>query len=92
MRGNSRNTDPQSSHEGADRAPVTELESKVLKTLKRFKKNGATSQQVALLMRRQWVSVSPRFRPLCNRRLIVDTGTRRKSQSGVGHIVWSICK
>lgn len=87
MRAHSRNTDPMSSHLGADAAPVTELESKVLKALKRFK-TGATSQQVARLMRRQWVSVSPRFRPLANRRLIKDSGLRRKAESGVSHIVW----
>lgn len=86
-----RNSDPDSSWEGADKAPVTELESKVLKTLKIFKA-GATSQQVARRMGRQWVSVSPRFRPLANRNFIVDTGTRRKSESGVSHIVWELRK
>jgi hypothetical protein len=87
MRAHSRNTDPMSSHEGADAAPVTELESKVLNALKGFK-TGATSQQIARFLGRQWVSVSPRFRPLANRRLIKDSGIRRKSESGVSHIVW----
>ena len=34
------------------------------------------------------VSVSPRFRPLAEKGLIVDTGHRRKNRSGRSAILW----
>jgi hypothetical protein len=89
MRGSSRNTDPMSSHQACDVVQVSDLEAKVLAALKQFKA-GATSHELARRLRRQLVSVSPRLRPLANRRLIKDSGERRKGQSGVRQIVWEL--
>jgi hypothetical protein len=38
------------------------------------------------------VSVSPRFRPLCNKGLLFASKERRKGHAGVNQTVWKLVK
>lgn len=86
----SRNSDPETSAIAADSVRgglANELESKVLAVLKDHS-DGLTGQEVTDILGLDRVTTSPRFAPLCRKRLIFDSGQRRKGPSGRPAIVW----
>jgi len=86
--GLARRTDPETSHEAARSINVGELEGKVLQTL--VDTGGLTIKETARRLNYPEVSISPRFKPLLGKRLILDTGIRRTNFSKRKAIVWSI--
>ena len=85
-----RSTDPSTSHESADKIDIAFMESLVVKVL--FDFGPMTSEEVSDKLGMRLVSVSPRFRPLANKRVIIDTGEKRKNKSGRSAIVWKLIK
>lgn len=83
--GGARSTDPDTSHDSA-KFDTSFLQQQVLFTL--LKEGPLTSEEVADILKINLVSVSPRFRPLAEKGLIVDTGHRRKNRSGRSAILW----
>lgn len=85
-----RNSDPDTSHEAAEsvRPVVTYLENKVLFELQLAGSAGMTVDQLVDATGLDKVTVSPRLRPLCNKRLIRESATKRKGKSGVLQTVW----
>ena len=86
-----RHADPATSKEAAHsmtEARVTELERNVLRALGAL--HGGTIEQVAIYLDASLVTISPRFRPLANKGLIVDSGEKRATQSGRNAIVWRL--
>lgn len=91
MPGLFKNTDPDTSVLAALAANVTDSEPAVLVTLA----NAAgplTAEEVAKFTGIPVPAITPRFRPLVNKGLIFDTGTRRKNLSGRKAIVWGLKK
>ena len=82
-----RRRDPQTSKAAAGSVPVADLEARVLETLRNHP-GGLTSHEVARLLNMELVSVSPRFRPLAEKNLVLPTAARRKGPSGRTSIVW----
>jgi hypothetical protein len=85
--GLARASDPATSHDAARALDVTPLEAAVLAELRRHV-FGATINQVADALGRSLVSVSPRFKPLAMRGLIIDSGRRERGESRQTRIVW----
>jgi hypothetical protein len=83
-----RNTDPGTSFAAAASIDVTRLEGIILDKLKRYKSPGATTYELAEALGMSLVSVSPRMRPLVEKRQIVDTGFRVRGASGRHQIIW----
>lgn len=66
----------------------TQLELEVLNAIRAFGPEGATQDDVLTKLRRiSHSSITPRFRPLLNKGLLVDTGLKRKGVSGRGQRV-----
>lgn len=82
-----RRSDPETSKAAARSIPVADLEKRVLEAL-RDHPLGLTSHDVANLLDLDLVSVSPRFRPLVEKGLILETSERRSGPSGRKSIVW----
>jgi predicted ArsR family transcriptional regulator len=80
---------PETSHAAARSVRPTDLEACVLRAL-RSCKDGATSFELAELLGLSLVTVSPRLRPLVNKRLVRDSGRTRRGDSGRPRIVWEI--
>lgn len=76
-----RTTDPQTSKDAAQKVNAAELEARVLAVL-RIAPEGKTSHEVAAIIGRPLVSVSPRMKPLESRGLVVRDGRRD------GRTVW----
>jgi hypothetical protein len=87
--GSARRSDPSTSKAAARSVDANDLENKVLCCLK-LSKNGLTSHEVADWLDLQLVTVSPRFRPLVNKNLIVDSGERRSGVGFKSSIVWKV--
>src|SRR5260370_32383305 len=84
--GRSRRRDPDTSKKAARSVPVADLEERVLRALRLLK--GATTHELAWLLKVDLVSVSPRMRPLVEKGLVQDSGKRRRGESGRSSIVW----
>ncbi len=84
----SRAHDPETSHESAGKLSANRLEAIVLEGIKRL--NGATSEELAVALKIDRVTVSPRLRPLERKGLIADSNKRRIGSSGRSSIVWVI--
>lgn len=82
-----RATDPRTSHQAAASLPTSHLEEVVLGALKSHTE-GLTSHELARITGLDLVTVSPRLRPLVNKRLVVDSGEKRAGTSGRQSIVW----
>lgn len=77
-----RKTDPQTSKEAANTVDVNKMEQLVLDVIKSFP-NGCISQDVeSALAQYRASSITPRYRPLMKKGLIVDTGEKRPGFSG----------
>lgn len=84
--GRARRRDPDTAKKAAAKVPVADLEARVLKALRLLK--GATTHELAWLLKVDLVSVSPRMRPLAEKGLVQDSGERRRGESGRASIVW----
>lgn len=77
-----RKTDPETSQEAADSVKAAPLEVVVLEAIKSFH-DGCTADEVAAkLPTVPMNTITPRFASLIRKRMIVDTGIRRKGKSG----------
>ena len=86
-----RNTDPETSHIAANsiRARVPTLESMVLEFLKSRGDTGGTTEEIALALNLDRVTISPRMKPLLTRGQVVQMG-RRSGKSNKPAIVWGV--
>ena len=82
-----RRRDPETSKAAARSVPVGDLEAKVVDTLRKYP-GGLTSQEVARILDMELVSISPRFKPLSEKNLVMPTTLRRRGASGRASIVW----
>lgn len=80
-------TDPVTSHRAAATVDTSALEDIVLGYL-RERLGGATSYEIASVLRMSLVTVSPRLRPLVKKGLVVDSGRKECGESGRSRIVW----
>jgi len=81
-RGLARNTDPETAKEAAKSVDVNNMEQIVLDVIRSFP-NGCISQDVeSELAQYRASSITPRYRPLMKKGLIVDTGEKRPGFSG----------
>ena len=81
-RGLYRNTDPETSKEAAQSVNATSLEQIVLDVIKRYP-NGCISQDVEFqLSEYRLSSITPRYRQLIKKGLVIDTGEKRPGFSG----------
>jgi hypothetical protein len=87
--GRARSVDPDTSKKAAASFPVAELESRVLEAL-RWSGKGLTTHELSWFLKVDLVSVSPRMRPLVEKNLVVDSGERRRGDSGRSSIVWKV--
>lgn len=77
-----RNTDPDTSHEAAEKLPATELEALVLETIQMFS-DGCISDDVMQKLPSFGIqTITPRYAGLLRKGHIIDTGERRKGKSG----------
>lgn len=77
-----RSTDPQTSKNAITETSATHLEQLVLAAI-RFFPNGCIGEDIErLLSHIPYRTVSPRFRPLIEKGLVLDTGEKRKASSG----------
>lgn len=77
-----RRTDITTSREAAQSVNATKLEQEVYDCVKSFGVGGCTAEQVTIATGIPHETTSPRFRPLLDKGLIVDTGERRKASTG----------
>jgi DNA-binding MarR family transcriptional regulator len=85
QQGAARITDADTSKEAA-KLNTTFLQHQVLLTL--IKEGPMTAEQVSEFTGISQQSLTPRFRPLVEKGLIMDTGERRKNRSGRSAILW----
>jgi DNA-binding transcriptional regulator GbsR (MarR family) len=71
-----RNSDPTTSHEAAEAVDVTYMEGVVLKAIGASNKTGMTQDDIVEITGHSANTVSPRFKPLLEKGLIVVDGTR----------------
>ena len=83
--GSSRSTDPDTSHDAA-KFDTSFLQQQVLFAL--LKEGPMTAEEVSEHTGISQQSLTPRFRPLAEKGLIMDTGERRKNRSGRSAILW----
>jgi hypothetical protein len=78
-----RTNDPDTSHAAANAVDSTKLEGMVYEAIKKFGDNGCISDQIrAMYPSYPYSSITARYRSLLDKGFIVDTGERRKGQSG----------
>lgn len=81
-RGLARATDPETSKQAAQSVDTSKMEQIVLDVIRSFP-NGCISQDVeSELAQYRASSITPRYRPLMKKGLIVDTGEKRPGFSG----------
>lgn len=84
-----RAVDPETSHEAAaSLGDVTELQSRVLESIRGSGETGLTAFELAERLGLQLNTVSPRTAPLVRKGLVVDSGKRRRGPSGRKSTVW----
>jgi predicted transcriptional regulator len=83
--GAARITDAETSKEAA-KLNTSFLQQQVLSVL--IKEGPMTAEQVSEFTGISQQSLTPRFRPLAEKGLIMDTGERRKNRSGKSAILW----
>jgi hypothetical protein len=79
--------DPTTSIEAAISVHTTELEDLVLEELF-TNPAGLTTRQIAQALRRDLVSISPRMKPLVDKKAVKDSGIRTRGPSGRFQIIW----
>lgn len=78
--GRFRKHDPDTS-KAAAKTIVNNMETVVLDAIKAFP-DGCIADDVVAHLQMRWDTVTPRFAPLIRKKLIIDTGERRKGASG----------
>lgn len=73
-------TDPDTSKESAKQVKAS-LEDVVFEGIRHFP-NGAIADEIVDFLGMRWDSVTPRFAPLIRKGKVIDTGERRKGNSG----------
>ena len=93
-RGLARRTDPETSHEAARKVDATKQERVVLDALKDY--GDMTSEEVAAVTGTEIPAITPRFRPLATKGLIIEKRdskgemVKRKGKSTRRRIVWTL--
>lgn len=82
-----RSSDPSTSVEAGESVKTTELEDLVLEELF-ANPTGLTTRDIAKLIMRDLVSVSPRMKPLVAKGAVRDSGIRARGPSGRQQIIW----
>lgn len=82
-----RAADPSTSVDAAAGVHTTELEDLVLEELF-ANPQGLTTRQIAAAVQRDLVSISPRMKPLVDKKAVRDSGIRTRGPSGRFQIVW----
>ena len=78
-----RSTDPDTSHAAAEAVDTSRLERLVYEAIKTFGDKGCISDQIrAMYPHYPYSSITARYRALLDKGFIVDSGERRKGQSG----------
>ena len=77
-----RNTDPDTSHQAADKVPATKLEAIVLDMIQKFPDGCIADEVERELFNFRINSISPRYAALLRKGHIIDTGERRRAASG----------
>ena len=85
-----RRTDPPTSRAAANSVNVTDMEARVVGALKAH--GPLTTYEIADILRLSLVTVSPRLRPLADKLIVEDSGTRKMGESGRKQIVWQMRK
>lgn len=87
-----RSGDPDTSWDAAAsiNGQLTYLESVVLGALRDAGARGCTIDELTEVTSLDKVTASPRLRPLCNKRLVIESGTKRPGKSGRAQMVWKI--
>ena len=88
MSGLHRDKDPETSVHAAAKVDTTWLEYVVLECLLKLGDKGATTEELANILKIERVTVSPRLRPLCNKGFVQESDLRRVGKSGRKSIVW----
>jgi predicted transcriptional regulator len=86
-----RNSDFATSHAAADAvkgARASDLEARVLELLRVL--GPSTIKEVAAASGLPYESISPRFKPLREKKMIEDSGERRRNVGGRMAIVWKL--
>jgi DNA-binding transcriptional regulator GbsR (MarR family) len=86
MKALARNSDPETSHEAAASVNVTNLEAEVLAVL-RANPLGLTVDELTKATGLEKVTVSPRMRPLCSKKLVKESG-KAPGRSGRRQTIW----
>ena len=86
-----RNSDPETSYISANsiRERVPTLEQKILEWLDMMGDTGGTTEEIALALKLDRVTISPRMKPLMTRGQVVQMG-RRSGKSNKPAIVWGV--
>jgi len=78
-----RRNDPSTSHDAAEQMDATAMESIVADAIWAFRAEGAIADEVCDdLPHHRYNSITPRFKPLKEKGIIIVDGTRRKAKSG----------
>jgi len=77
-----RQSDPSTSHAAAASFDPTDLEQIVLGAIIMHPRGATQDDVLATLPNISYASITPRFKPLLNKGLIVATGEKRKGRSG----------
>jgi response regulator of citrate/malate metabolism len=86
-----RNTDPETSYIAAKSvyARVPTLEQRILEWLDMQGDQGGTTEEIALALKLDRVTISPRMKPLMTKGQVVQMG-RRSGKSNKPAIVWGV--
>ena len=83
-----RRDDPATSHDAAESIDATAMESIVADAIWESRETGAIADDVCnALPRHAYNSITPRFKPLKEKGIIIVDGTRRKARSGRSQMV-----
>jgi predicted ArsR family transcriptional regulator len=84
--------DPETSIDAANSVKVPKLEQIVFDWLKNQGEVGGTTEEIANALQLSRVTISPRMKPLKDKKLIQESELRRKGISGRYSIVWIVAK
>ena len=79
---------PATSHDAAEQMDAPAMEAIVADAIWGFRAEGAIADQVCdALPQHAYNSITPRFKPLKEKGIVIVDGTRRKAKSGRGQMV-----
>jgi len=89
-----RDSDPDTSHEAAElmsREKICRLQFIIVKYLRQLGNMG-TSEEVENLSGISLQSLTPRFRPMVKKNILIDSGKRKTGKSGRRRILWELVR